>query len=83
VWELLSFMQGKVRRETLASLENGPKTPSRIAEESGENLSHISRALKELATRNLVECMTPQQSKNRIYRITDKGHRVLNELDKL
>lgn len=83
MWELLSFMQGKIRREVLTSLEEGPKTPSRLAEDNGENLSHISRALKELTSKGLVECMTPQQSKNRIYRITQEGRQVLDELEKL
>lgn len=76
-------MQGRVRRKTLESLEGGPRTPSSIAESSDEHLSHISRALKELTERGLVECMTPGRSKNRVYRITDAGKEVMDELRKM
>ncbi len=82
MWELLSFMQGKVRRSALFALRDGPKTPSKIADETGEHLSHISRALREMKEKGLVECMTPGRSKNRIYQITEKGVIVLEELSK-
>jgi DNA-binding MarR family transcriptional regulator len=83
VWELLSFMQGRVRRLTLEALEMKPRTPSNISESSGEHLSHVSRALRELVERELAECMTPENSKNRIYAITDKGKKVLEELRRM
>lgn len=73
-------MQSKVRMATLLALRNGPQTPSRIAEETNEHLSHISRALRELKEKGLVECMTPGRPKNRIYRITERGILVLKEL---
>ncbi len=68
---------------TLEALEKGPRTPSSIAASSGEYLSHVSRALKELTEHGLAECMTPSQSKNRIYRITSEGRDILVELRKL
>lgn len=83
MWELLSFMQGRVRRLSLEALEKGPRTPSSISKTSGENLSHISRALSELTEKGLAECMTPGQSKNRIYQITENGKQVLRELHKI
>ena len=83
VWNLLSFMQGKVRKATLVTLGDGAKTPSGIADATGEHLSHVSRALSELSGKGLVECVTPSRSKNRIYRITDDGQQVLIELKKL
>lgn len=83
MWEILSFMQGRVRRLALIALEKGPRTPSSIAESTGEHLSHISRALKELTNKGLAECMTPGASKNRIYRLTDEGRQVIEELRKI
>ncbi|MHC1680778.1 MAG: winged helix-turn-helix domain-containing protein [Methanomassiliicoccales archaeon] len=76
-------MQGRVRRNTLEALEKGPRTPSSIAQSTGEYLTHVSRALKEMVDRGLVECMTPEQSKNRIYRITDNGRETLAHLRKM
>lgn len=76
-------MQGRVRRKALEALEKGPRTPSNIAQSSGEYLTHVSRALKEMADHGLVECMTPEQSKNRIYQITKYGREILVHLRKM
>ena len=67
----------------MEALEKGPKTPSSIAQLTGEYLTHVSRALKEMVDFGLVECMTPEQSKNRIYQITDKGRETLVHLRKM
>jgi DNA-binding PadR family transcriptional regulator len=83
MWELISFAQGRIRRLCLESLALSPKTPSAIAKASGESLPHISRALKELSERDLVECLTPNLPKNRIYRITDKGKDILSKLKEM
>jgi DNA-binding PadR family transcriptional regulator len=80
MWELVSFARGQVRRICLEALASGPKTPTSIAKSSKEHLPHISRALKELAEKGLVECLTPDLPKNRIYRITDRGKEVLEKL---
>jgi len=83
VWELISFAQGRVRKLCLEALAAGPKTPSGISSASGIHLSHISRSLRELAAKGLVECVTPKAVKNRIYRITDKGKKTLKGLKEL
>lgn len=80
MWELVSFIQGRVRRLCIESIESGPKTPSAIAKSSGEHLPHVSRALRELTEKGLVECMTPNLKKNRIYKITEKGKEILQKL---
>ena len=83
MWELVSFAKAGVRKRCLSSLERGPSTPSGIAEKTQVHLSHVSRSLKELSDKGLVECLTPKSTKNRIYRITDKGRRVLKALEGL
>jgi len=83
MWEVLSFMQGRVRRNTLEALEKGPRTPSSIAHSTGEYLTHVSRALKELTNHGLAECMTPEKTKNIIYQITDNGREALVYLRKM
>jgi len=64
----------------LESLATGPKTPNAISQKSGIHLSHVSRSLRELAAKGLVECVTPSVVKNRIYRITEKGKKALKGL---
>ncbi len=83
MWEILSFAKGRTRRKCLEALSSGPKMPENIAKSSDEHLSHISRALRELADKELVECLTPKANKNRIYRITKKGNEVLKGLKEI
>ena len=83
MWELVSFAKADVRRRCLTTLESGPNTPSCISEKAKVHLSHVSRSLRELCDKGLVECLTPKATKNRIYRITDKGKKVLTALEGL
>jgi hypothetical protein len=48
--------------------------------ENKEHLSHISRSLRELTEKGLVQCLTPNATKNRIYGLTELGQKVLSEL---
>jgi DNA-binding MarR family transcriptional regulator len=77
VWELVSFANNTVRKVCLEALANGPRTPSAISRSSGVHLSHISRSLRELKSKGLVDCATPKAVKNRIFVITDKGKKAL------
>lgn len=83
MWELISYAHSQTRRLCLESLAAGPKTPGTIAKSSERHLSHISRAIRELVEKGLVECMTPNLPKNRIYKITDKGMEVLKKLKEM
>jgi len=83
MWELVSFAKAHLRRTCLESLTKGPKTPAAIAKASKEDLPHISRALRELADKGLVECLTPSASKNRIYQITPTGQEILSKLQEM
>ena len=83
MWELISFASGRTRKLCLEILANGPKTPSAIVKLSDRHLSHISRALRELDEKKLIECLTPASSKNRIYGITAKGKEVLKKLKEI
>lgn len=83
MWELLSFIQGQTRKMCLKELENGPKTPAMIAKSSQVHLSHISRALRELVENGIAECVTPDASKNRFYRLTDLGKSLIQMLDEI
>jgi DNA-binding HxlR family transcriptional regulator len=83
MWELLSFIQGQTRKICLKELANGPKTPAMIAKSSQVHLSHISRALRELVEKGIAECVTPDTSKNRFYRLTDLGKNLMQMLEEI
>jgi DNA-binding MarR family transcriptional regulator len=57
--------------------------PASVAKSNELHVSHVSRALRELEKKNLVECMTPDATKNRIYQITEKGATILKKLDEM
>lgn len=72
-WKTYSFViRGSTRKKVLLSL-HAPKTPSQIARETKTSTAHISRALRELEKKGLVECLTPREKRGRIYRLTSQG----------
>ena len=83
MWDLIPFIQGKARRSCLIELASGPKTPGALAKATGYHLPHISRALKVLEEKGIVECKTPKASKNRFYEITDGGINLLAKLKEI
>src|SRR5256885_15475918 len=62
----------------------GPETevPSQLAEETALRIVHVSRALRELSGRGLVECLTPDvKARGRLYGLTPDGAALLSELN--
>jgi len=58
-------------------------TPTQLSTRLKIHLSHVSRALGELESRKLVECLTPSERVGRIYRLSEKGRQVLKMIKKL
>jgi DNA-binding PadR family transcriptional regulator len=54
---------------------------SDIAHEASRSTQNISHALKELESKNLIECLTPDKSTWKKYALTDEGRKVLEKLD--
>lgn len=69
------------RTKVLKSLEKGVKIPSGIAKDTEILTNHISVVLKQLKDYELVECINPEVRKGRLYRLTDKGRKVVEKLD--
>lgn len=69
------------RLKTVQSLKGGEvKIPTVIAKDSGIRTNHISKVLSELKAHELVECINPEVRKGRLYRLTDKGEKVTENL---
>lgn len=68
------------RTKVMKSLDGDVKIPSVIAEDSGIKTNHISKVLSELKAHELVECINPEVRKGRLYRLTDKGEEIVNEI---
>ena len=71
----------KYRTKVIKSLEESPKIPSVIARDSGIRTNHISKVLAELKAHELVECINPEVRKGRLYRLTDKGEKIVDSLN--
>ena len=72
----------KYRRNIVIALHNNPKTPSQLSKELKFNISHISRALKELEVKEIVICLNPNIKKGRVYSLTDKGTEIAKILSR-
>ena len=80
-WDLVSFVfSSEVRTHILDILRNAEATPSQLAKEIDQPISHISRALKELQEKRLVLLLTPHRTKARLYEITDQGRTVIESV---
>lgn len=68
------------RTRVMKSLDGEVKIPSNIAKDSEIKVNHISKVLSELKAHELVECINPEVRKGRLYRLTDKGEEMIENL---
>ena len=76
-WENVSFVvSSKTRKTVLMKLETA-KTPTILARELNTSIPNISRALRELQSKGLIECVTPKARVGKIFMVTQEGKTVL------
>ncbi len=82
LWQDFSFVVSSgVRERVIASLAGTPKVPKQLSQETGLRIYHVSRALRELRERGLVECLTPAtKGRGRLYALTEGGTGLLESL---
>ncbi len=61
------------------------KMPSQIEKELDLRFTHITRELKFLVGKGLIECINPKERVGRLYRLTKKGKElqkiIINEFE--
>lgn len=83
-WETISYVfSSELRFKTLLELSRSQNTPKQLSLSTEAPISHISKALRELNGKGLVECLTPSRKKARFYSITTLGNQALDEINKL
>ena len=83
-WETVSYVfSSELRLKTLLELNRSKYTPKQLSISLKQPISHVSKALKELTIKGLVECLTPTRKKARLYSITKLGNQVLGEINEL
>lgn len=78
----IAFIKGSKYREIII-LEIGEnfKMPKEISKSKNIHLSEVSRALKGLREKEIVEVVNPNAKKSRIYQLTPKGKILLDILN--
>ena len=78
-WDAVGYISsGSYRLTVMQALEDTAATPTKLEEETGIEITHVSRALHRLRDRGLVELLVPDdQQKGRLYALTEKGAQVL------
>ncbi len=84
VWSDFSFVAASGYRErVLHALSRKPKFPRDVARETTLRITHVSRALREMGGRGLVECLNPEaKARGRIYGVTEAGVSLLAYFDR-
>ena len=77
-WDVVGYViSSDHRTAAVGRLAEGPATPTQIAEGVDISVTHVSRALRELRKRDLVDLLVPEERrKGRIYGITTRGREV-------
>ena len=71
------------RRKVLESLNEDVKIPTKISQDSGVGVKHVSNVLTDLKEHNLIVCINEDAHKGRLYRLTDEGQKVVNMIQKM
>lgn len=82
-WDEIGFViSSDYRVMSLQRLAEGPATPSQIATDADIGIAHVSRALKGLRERGLVELLVPEdRKKGRVYGVTSEGKEVWQQIE--
>lgn len=72
-------IRGSQRRKVVKAL-NRPKIPTQIKEDTKLSLNNVSDVLRFLEKANVVRCDNPEEKTGRVYKLTEKGMRIREEL---
>jgi predicted transcriptional regulator len=79
-WEDVSYvLRSKTRKAVLIRLET-PKTPTILARDLQTSTSNISRALRELLSKELIESLTPKERSGKLFVASKHGRLVSSKV---
>lgn len=85
-YDTASFIiSSKYRVQTVKSLhEDGPATPSILADRNEADIAHVSRSLQELREKGIVQLLVSEErKKGRVYGLMDDQESVLEKVEQL
>ena len=74
-------VRGKQRKKVIKMLSK-PKIPTQIKKETGLSLNNVSDVLRAFEKKKIAKCMNPKEKTGRLYKLTPKGMRIKEELEK-
>lgn len=82
LWKDYSWViRGKQRRKVLRLMDK-PKTPTEIKKDGEMTLTNASRVLVQFEKRGLAKCLTPNETRSRVYDLTKRGKTLREEFIK-
>ena len=75
------IIRSDYRKKVFVRLDK-PIRPSQIAKELGIRLTHITRELRFLKEKGLVEVINPKERVGRLYRLTIKGKKLKKDMER-
>lgn len=80
-WDAIGFVKASnIRTQILKKLASKPMSPKELKVELSLHFSQVSLVLREMRDMKLIECLTVDRSKGKIYGITELGMKVLQGL---
>lgn len=79
---LIFFARSKLRLKVLKTLNEKPQIASFLSQKMQKHREVISRIFLDLQEKELAKCTNPESPHFRYYKITIKGKKVLEELNK-
>lgn len=76
------ILRSNYRRQVFSLFSNKLIMPSQIAKELDLRFTHITRELRFLKDKELIECINPKDKTGRLYRLTLKGQKLKKEMEK-
>lgn len=82
-WDTIGYIVSSQHRiDVVSRLAKSPATPSTIAEDRDHEITHVSRALKALREKDLVELLVPEERrKGRVYGLTATGTKIWEKME--
>lgn len=77
--EWIYVKKGKLRKKIVLELDE-PQTATELAKKLANHRSSVSRTLSDLSKKGLVECVNPEDDRERHYELTQLGKTVQNKL---
>jgi predicted transcriptional regulator len=79
-WEDVSYvLRSKTRKAVLIKLDT-PKTPTLLAKELHTSIPNISRTLRELLARKLIESLTPKERSGKLFVVSKHGRLISSKV---